>query len=508
MDRITRRDFASGLVAGGAALLLPGCGVRGPAVRGALERTAASIAASNPLRSLAHEIRGPVMLPGSARYRRARLIYNERYDGRTPRALVQPVNTRDVQALVRWAGRNRVRLAIRSGGHSYAGYSTIENGVMVDLRRLRGVRLNRGNGIATIGPGAQLIDIYSALAAHGATIPGGSCPSVGIGGHSLGGGMGLAGRNLGLACDRIRAARIVTADGRVLRCDPSHHPDLFWALRGAGGGSFGIVTQLELATARASHASWFLCSWPWSMASEVLNAWQKLAPHAPAALTSIFTLATGASHPTVTAIGQYFGAEAKLRRLIAPLTKIDGASLSIGTSGYLELQRRWAGCLHGSPAACHTRGTRPGGTLARARFAAKSDYVDQPLSARARAQLVSAVERRQGASGALVFDAYGGAINKVATGATAFVHRDQLFCVQELAYFGPSGQRPALRWLRSVHSALRPHASGEAYQNYTDPDLAGWRQAYYASNYARLTQVKGTYDPDNRFRFGQSIGLQ
>src|SRR5919205_844879 len=106
MDRITRRDFASGLVAGGAALLLPGCG---STVRSAFQRTAASIAASNPLRSLAHELRGPVMLPGSARYRRARLIYNERYDGRTPRAVVQPVDTDDVQKLVRWATRNHVR---------------------------------------------------------------------------------------------------------------------------------------------------------------------------------------------------------------------------------------------------------------------------------------------------------------------------------------------------------------------------------------------------------------
>ncbi len=504
MDRITRRDFASRAVVGGAALLLPGCGVRQAATRSVVERTAAAIAAANPLRSLAHELRGPVLLPGSARYQRARLIYNERYDGRHPRAVAQPLDTRDVQALVRWATRHHVRLAIRSGGHSYAGFSTIEHGVMVDLRRLRGVKFHRGSGTASVGPGAQLIDVYSRLAAHHATIPGGSCPSVGIGGHALGGGMGLAGRKLGLACDRLRSARIVTADGRALHVDRSHHADLFWALRG-GGGSFGIVTQLELATQHVSHASWFLCSWPWSAAAHVLAAWQRLAPHAPAGLTSILTLATGGAQPRVTALGQYFGSEAQLRRLIAPLTRIDGASLTAGTSGYLDLQRRWAGCLHGSLAACHTEGTKPGGTLPRARFAAKSDYIDKPLGARARAELVHAVERRQGASGALVFDAYGGAINKVAPGATAFVHRHQLFCVQELAYFGPSGQRPALRWLRSAHAALRLHASGEAYQNYTDPDLGGWRHAYYGRNYARLTHVKARYDPENQFRFAQSV---
>jgi FAD/FMN-containing dehydrogenase len=408
----------------------------------------------------------------------------------------------DVQKLVRWAAKHDVQVAVRSGGHSYAGYSTIEHGVMVDLRRLRGMRVHAGS--VSLGPGAQLIDVYSGLARHGAAIPGGSCPSVCIGGHALGGGMGLAGRKLGLACDRVRSARIVTADGRALVCDPGHHPDLFWGLRGAGA-SFGIVTQLELATHPVSHASWFFCSWPWSVAAQVLKVWQRLAPHAPAGLTSILTFATGADHPRVTALGQYFGSESALRRIIAPLTSIDGASLSAGASGYLDLQRRWAGCIHGSLAACHTEGAAAGGTLPRARFAAKSDYVAKPLSAAARAQLVHAIERRQGASGALVFDSYGGAINRVAPDATAFVHRQQLFCIQELAYFGSGGKDSALRWLRSAHAAVGPHASGQAYQNYTDPDLSSWRHAYYGTNYARLTEAKALYDPENRFRFAQSI---
>jgi FAD/FMN-containing dehydrogenase len=320
--------------------------------------------------------------------------------------------------------------------------------------------------------------------------------------------MGLAGRKLGLACDRLRSARIVTADGRALYCDARHHPDLFWALRG-GGGSFGIVTQLELAPHRTSHASWFFCSWPWSAAGDVLDAWQHLAPHAPPGLTSILTLATGVGRPRVTVLGQHFGSEGELRRIITPLTRIDGASLSSGTSTYLELQRRWAGCLHGSLAACHTQGTRPGGVLPRARFAAKSDYVAKPLNGRARSALLHLVERRQATpgqgSGALVMDAYGGAINHVRPDRTAFVHRDQLFCVQELAYYGAGAGPAALRWLDSVHKTLRPHASGQAYQNYTDPDLTGWQQAYYGENYPRLAQVKGRYDPDDRFRFGQSI---
>jgi FAD/FMN-containing dehydrogenase len=494
MAGMTRREFARRAAAGGAAVALPpGWGLAFPS--------------SDPLGELARDLRGPVYRPGGPGYARARLVYNQRYDGRRPQAIAQPLDTQDVQALVQWAARHGTRLAIRSGGHSYAGYSTVSNGVMVDLRRLS--RVTVGGRSATIGPGAQLVDVYSTLAGHGRTIPAGSCPAVGLGGHSLGGGMGLAARQFGLTADNLRAATIVTADGRAVRCDPAHDADLFWALRGAGGGSFGIVTSLELTTHRVSNASWFFYSWPWSAAGRVLEAWQRFAPHAPRALTSILTLSTGSRSPGVTVFGQYFGTPAALRSLLAPLTRVRGASVSSGSSGYLDLMRRWAGCLHTTLAACHTRGTRPGGALDRARFAAKSHYVARPLGGAGRAAMLRAIEHRQATpshgSGALILDAYGGAINRVAPDATAFVHRDQLFCVQELAYFPASATRATLRWLGATHAALAPHASGQAYQNYTDPDLASWRHAYYGTNYARLTHVKRRYDPGNLFRFAQSI---
>ena len=253
MAPMTRRDFALRLAAGGAAVLVPGCAASGKAAMTkttTATRTAAGVAAGNPLRVLARDLRGPVLQPGSAAYEQARLPFNERYDDILPRAVAQPLDTRDVQTLVRWASRYRIRVTAKSGGHSYAGYSTIRDGVVVDLENLRGVSLHRGAGTVTIGSGSRLLDVYADLARHGLTIPAGTCPSVGVGGHLLGGGMGLAGRQLGLACDRLRAARIVTADGRALRCDARTHPDLFWALRGAGAGSFGIVTGVRARPAR------------------------------------------------------------------------------------------------------------------------------------------------------------------------------------------------------------------------------------------------------------------
>jgi FAD/FMN-containing dehydrogenase len=507
MDRITRRDFAWRAAAGGAALLFGGCA--GSSFSKRPPRTAAAVAAGNPLRALARDLRGPLLLPTDAAYAQARLPFNSRYDGVHPSAVAQPLDTRDVQTLVKWSSSTGVRLAARSGGHSYAGYSTVQNGVIVDLSRLRGIGIHRGSGTVTIGTGSQLLDVYRELASHGLTIPAGTCPSVGIGGHLQGGGMGMAGRKLGLACDRLRGARIVTADGRALHVTSRSHPDLFWALRGGGGGNFGIVTSFELAPHAVSQASWFVVTWPWSAATDALDAWQRFAPHAPAELTAIITLGTGSGTPTATAVGQYFGSEATLRGLASPLTRVAGASITTGTSGYLDLMLRWAGCLDRGFTACHTEGTRPGGVLPRDRFAAKSDYVDKPLNAAGRQALVSAVDRRQAnpgdGSGALVIDSYGGAINALKPDRTAFIHRDQLFSVQQIAYFGPAAEGASLAWLRSVHNALRPHASGQSYQNYIDPELAGWRRAYYGANYKRLTQVKRKYDPSNLFRFAQSI---
>jgi len=359
-------------------------------------------------------------------------------------------------------------------------------------------------GRATVGPAAKLIDVQRALTRRGVTVPSGSCPTVGIGGLALGGGHGLAGRRFGLTSDNLLAARIVTADGRVRHVDASTNEDLYWACRGGGGGNFGVVTALTLKTHRVSGASFFNISWPWSEASEAIAAWQRFAPHAPPALTSILSLGTtgGSGSPRVAALGQFFGSESALRTLLRPLTRVPGAGFSTGSAGYFDLVMRWAGCLGGGLAACH-RSTRSS-------FFAKSDYFDTPVNRRGRARMIDWIERRQATpslgSGALLLDAYGGALNRPAKDATAFVHRDMLFSLQYLAYFGNAAAgRASRRWINGTWHALRPHVSGEAYQNYIDPDLAHWQRAYYGSNLARLRDIKKQVDPDFRFRFPQAI---
>jgi FAD/FMN-containing dehydrogenase len=480
---LSRRAF---LLAAGAAVLAP-------------ERALSSAPSPAALRELARAARGPLLVSGGHGYAAVAHVYNERWDARRPRAVLVAHGVADVQAAVRWAARHGVALRARSGGHSYAGWSTVSGGLVVDLRRLRGIGLERHNTRATIGAGAQLGDVYARLAGHGVTVPAGSCPSVAMGGLALGGGMGLAGRSLGLTLDRVTEVEVVLADGRVRRADAHRDPDLFWACRGGGGGNFGIVTSFRLRTAPARTAAWFEISWPWAQASAAVAAWQALMADAPDALTSVLSLSTG---PRASALGQLMGPASSLPALLRPLTRVDGARLSTGTSGYGALQRRWAGCLDISAAACHTRGTRPGATLPRASFAAGSDYVGRPLSSAGRAAAIRAIERRHGGSGALLLDSYGGAINRVAPGATAFVHRDALYSIQYLAY-GPTG--PGAAWVRAARAALAPHVNGEAYQNYIDPDLAGWRRAYYGSNLARLRAVKAAVDPDRVLDFPQAI---
>jgi hypothetical protein len=249
-----------------------------------------------------------------------------------------------------------------------------------------------------------------------------------------------------------------------------------------------------------SSAAWFVVTWPWSSAGGALDAWLHWAPSAAAGLTSVFHLETG---PRALVAGQYMGAAGDLGHLLAPLQAVAGASTSTGTQDYFGLMVRWAGCLGRSLQSCHTTGTRAGGMLERASFRAKSNYLSKQLPPAGLAVLTSAIEQRQGhpGSAAILFDSYGGAIKRVAAGATAFVHRGALSCIQYLDYNDGSSS-----WLDATYARMRPYVSGFAYQNYIDPDLSSWRHAYYGANYRRLVRVQQAVDPHHYFRFPQAIG--
>jgi FAD/FMN-containing dehydrogenase len=507
---IDRRDFLARAGAGGLSLAVgaavAGCGTSGAGgttsiVEAALRRRK-RVATPIP-KTFQAAMRGHVFNRGDPGFPSVAHIYNERFDNVLPKAVGRPLDVKDVQGAVRWAVGHNVQMRARSGGHSYAGYSTLRNGVVLDLSKVRSISVDKRAKTATIGAGAQLIDMYAALAAQGAAVPGGSCPSVGVSGVTLGGGMGLAARAFGLTIDNLIGVQIVTADGMIRTVNRSTDPDLLWALRGGGGGNFGIVTQFTFNVHPVPPvATYFSVSWPWSSASEAIATWQGWAPRSSSQLTSIFHI-NGAGSPSVSANGQFLGNPGALRGLIGPLLGVPGAQLSTSTTtNYVSMQLLLAGCSGHGLTYCHTMGTRPGGRLQRASFQAKSDYVAKPLSAAGRGVLIEAAEQRaaQPGSGAILFDSYGGAINRVAPTATAFVHRNQMFAVQYLTYNGGGA------WLGQTWRAMRPYVSGQAYQNYIDAQLPNWQNAYYAQNYARLKATRKRVDPDWFFKFPQAIG--
>ncbi len=445
-----------------------------------------------------------LITPGSPAYRGAQREVNTRYSGTRPLAILRARNVSDVRAAVRWCAKYDVKIAARSGGHSYAGYSTVQGGLVVDLARLNGIGVAPGGKTVQVGAGNRLIDMYSALASRGLTVPAGSCPTVGVAGLALGGGVGLAGRALGTTSDNIQSLTVVTANGQAVTASARQNPNLYWACRGGGGGNFGIVTGFTFTTHPVDTASYFFASFDWDDVGDVVAQWQRWAPNAPPELFALCALETGSGGPTLNVFGQYMGSASALRRVLNGLTSAaQPTSLQVGNAQYIDLIMRWAGCLNESPAECRK--------LPYAPFAAKSRYVLSPMSSRGIATMASWVERRQRqtsqGSGAILLDSYGGAINEVPAAATAFVHRNALYSCQFIAYWnGASGaQSTALSWIDGFYSAMRPFVSQYAYQNYIDPQLTTWKTAYYGSNYARLVDVKQQYDPDDLFRFRQSI---
>ncbi len=228
---------------------------------------------------LRNGLTGEVIEPGAPGYEAVRRPAMPQFWPIRPQAVVRCASADDVASTLAFARRSGLHVAPRGGGHCFAGRSSTD-GIVLDLRALRSVSVST-TGVATIGAGACLAEVYDALHEHGLTLPAGCGPTVGIAGLTLGGGLGILGRRYGLTSDRLLAAQVVLADGRIVRCDKDCSPDLFWALRGAGGGQFGVVTSLVFATVPAPEATRFVLTWPADDAAAVVAAWQEWAPDAP-----------------------------------------------------------------------------------------------------------------------------------------------------------------------------------------------------------------------------------
>ncbi|MFF0202344.1 FAD-binding oxidoreductase [Streptomyces sp. NPDC005017] len=472
-----------------------------------------TMTAAAGLGALALDLDGPLVRPGERAWAAARQLYNTRFDSLKPSAVAYVAHSADIRTVLAYAKAHSVKVAIRNGGHSYAGWSSGNGRLIVDVSKLNRVRSSGGE--AVIGAGAKLIDVYRALAAKGVTIPAGSCPTVGVSGLVLGGGHGVVSRAYGLTCDSLTQATLITADGRQLVANARQNKDLFWALRGAGNGNFGVVTELRFRTHAAPQAVSAYMNWPWSKAAAVIRAWQEWGPGQPDEIWSSLHLANAAGGtPTVSVAAFSLGTYRELQNAVDRLADRIGASatnVSLRRRSYEEAMEVYAGCSSfATDAQCHLPGSTPGrspqGALGRETYAARSDFFDRSLSSNGIRTLMAQIAAVRGGSGSIALTALGGAVNRVSPTATAFVHRRSRMLAQYIGAWraGTSGTT-AQSWLTAAHDAMRPYASGAAYQNYTDPTLTNWRRAYYGDAAPKLTQLKKQYDPERMFTFPQAL---
>ncbi|WP_199551642.1 FAD-binding oxidoreductase [Streptomyces sp. N35] len=464
--------------------------------------------------ALAEDLDGELIRPGDADWNSARQLFNTRFDGLKPAAVAYVSGVEDIRTALAFARRTRIPVAVRGGGHSYAGWSSGDGRLVLDVSRLSSIRA--GGGAASVGAGARLIDVYRALAAKGATVPAGSCPSVGIAGLALGGGHGVTSRAYGLTCDSLTSATLVTADGKELVCSGDEHPGLFWALRGAGAGQFGVVTELGFRTHPAPQAVACTMVWPWERAPDVVRAWQRWGPGLPDEIWSQCTVGSEAGRgPAVRVSAFSLGTYGELQNAVDRLADAVGApasGVSLRRKSYEEAMEIYAGCASFSAdEQCRLPGGLPGrgaaGRLGRATYLARSDFFARELPPAGIAALVAAVNRTPDARyGTVALTALGGAVNRIAPTATAFVHRRQRMLAQyEAGWRAGASGAGAESWLTHTYAAMRPYASGAAYQNYVDPSLRNWRAAYYGAAASRLSRLKREYDPDRVFTFPQAL---
>jgi FAD/FMN-containing dehydrogenase len=441
---------------------------------------------------------GQVVLPGDPGYDRARAVWNATADGH-PAVVARCRDEADVVAAVRFARDQELLVAVRGGGHSYPGYSTCDGGIVIDLSAMAVVRVDAARRVATAAGGALLGELDRQAQAFGLACPTGHVSHTGVGGLTLGGGVGRLSRRHGLTLDNLLAVDLVTADGERIRVDADREPELFWGLRGAGA-NFGIATSFELGLHPVGPAVLAgIAVYPIERAREVAAAFTDAMAAAPDDVTAglgWFVAPTGppfpapvAGRPVVVVNATHAGPPATAERDLVPLRALGPVLDTFAARSYLELQ---AESDH------HYRWGRRNywkGLLLEALAAEAVDRIGE---------LVAAAPGRDCGVGLL---SLGGAFGRVPEDATAFSGRGaRLWLITEAVWDDPAEDPARIAWGRQAMAALRPFATTVNYVNdlgQLDQDAV--RAAYGPAKYDRLAALKRAWDPDNVFRRNQNI---
>jgi FAD/FMN-containing dehydrogenase len=436
-----------------------------------------------------------VLMPANKDSRTFDISFNKRTQI-SPRVRVVAGSARAVSATILWATNNGLSVAVRSGGHSYEGFSQSPD-LVIDVRGMSAIKLSADKQSVSIGAGSSLGAVYKALAPSHLAIPAGSCFPVGVAGHSLGGGFGLLGRPFGLACDSILSMEVVDAAGQVRNVSEQENPDLFWALRGGGNGNFGVVTNFKFRTSAVNMVAKFAITWSKMPAQgvKVVQAWQQWLENLPSSITCTLHLTKEKGGLIkVHLAGLSVQSESKLKVELKRLQSVAGAAADLETST-LTFDR----------AARIFNGTGPDSVLMKG----KSDYVTQAMTDQGILTLLNGLQKTPGEI-AVLCDSYGGAINKINSDATAFVHRGTTkYSMQYyMEWDSPQASDANIAMMRTLYTSMRPFVSGGCYVNYCDLDLGdGYARAYWGDNLPRLMKIKAEVDPKNVFRHAQSVPL-
>jgi FAD/FMN-containing dehydrogenase len=440
--------------------------------------------AERAIRDFAAGLHGSLIRPADRGYETARRIWNARFD-RRPGLIVRCADTADVQHAVDFVRAEKVLVAVRGGGHSFAGHSVCDDGLVIDLSAMKALRVDQDQGIVHAEPGLVARELDEATKAPGLAMVLGGCGSVGIGGFTLGGGEGALSGKYGLSCDNLLSADVVLADGRLVTASTDQNPDLFWALRG-GGGNFGVVTSFRLRAHPITEVVAGRLVYALSKAQAVLRGYRDFAPSAPDEITCGLTFAAVAGAPALILNLVHVGnapSAASVLHAVRSFAKPDVDT--IAPVPYHQFQLANPGPPPGFPS-----------TARGAFLAALPDDVVEAVTTLA-AEVPPAAE--------FEMNHLHGAVSRVPLEATAFPLRQPGFdCFAIAGWPAPGLREAAVSWVQRLFEILRPHASG-VYTNELNDDEGERVRGAYGPQYARLAALKKKYDPTNLFRLNPNI---
>jgi FAD/FMN-containing dehydrogenase len=441
------------------------------------------------LEELRAHVQGPVIGPADPDYQTARKVHNGMIDKR-PAVIVRCSGVADVMAALQFGLRHGLPIAVKGGGHNVAGNAVCDDGIVIDLSRMKGMRVDPSKRVAWAQAGLTWGEFDRETQAFGLATTGGAVSTTGIAGLTLGGGIGWLQRKLGLTCDNLLGADVVTADGRFLPANATQNADLFWGLRG-GGGNFGIVTSFEYRLHPVGQVLGGPVVHPFSAAKDAFKFYRDFSQSAPDELFCEFDLgALPDGQRAVFLFMCYAGPLEEGEKVLAPVREF-GSPIAdmLQPMAYCDLQRAFDADF-------------PFGV----KNYWKSSNLAQ-LSDEAIDTMVAFMEAAPSTAPLVIIDQFGGAVARVPDDATAFGHREAEYDLIIAAVWSEDAEQQAhIEWARSFWDAMQPHSVASVYVNYLSeegPDRV--RAAYGGEHWARLVALKNRYDPDNVFRNNQNI---